>query len=212
MKLIKRYVEKLPSRSPTEGTDRCISSGMCWIDEEIIGKVLTDIKMLDFDNLYSKISVGLFNEGLVPQSELKNIEKIQTYLETKDQNLRTFCNSYFLYLHKIDINIPSNIVDYVKFMMEEIKENNDVIYVDTDRIFYRGDIDLLDIKLTHSNELTFDYLIMSAKKRYIYYNESNGGFFVRGYAHSNFWKKKSIEGIDKIKQRRREDRLDEILF
>ena len=198
MKLHKRHRDKLIELQESLTKDIknnepiTYTGGFCWANDVFIDKILEDVNTLDYVSLYPNIVVMLYDEGFVDKSESENIEKIRYFLNNrKDLKLdiakysdyKTFVNAYFGYLNNRNIKINSElskgliisalICYYTKLLYEETLEiNQNIIYIDTDRIFYIGDINLGDIDL-ESTKNRFDVLIMKQKKRYVAYDGHN---------------------------------------
>lgn len=104
-------------------------------------------------------------------------------------------------------------------MRELMEKNSNIIYIDTDSIYYTGEIDLLDIELKYEIEKLCYFFIFAKKKIIRFYN--NGEFKIKGFSSKH--KYYDIDGIryntDDIvtkmkarnKARNRDNKIDEIL-
>lgn len=203
---IKKYISKL------NDNDDFFQGSFVKMNESIRNCVIQDVNVLTFNSMYATISVLLFNEKIIPETELENIKKIKTYLSTKDPNLKIFTNSYFGYLYKLDKRLSWYVMQIGNFIMENLYEKNEnIVYIDTDMILYTGDvIDLIDIDLKYEKR-KYDYFLMDVIKRYVYAIDNK--FYFRGYISRRERDIKKIENyISKIKLIMRNDKLNEILL
>lgn len=220
MKLIERYKSQLPHK----GDD--LIGGYNWIDNVVIDKLIHNVRVLNFDMpFYTKLILQFHKEGLIDIGT-KDADRIENYLNNikvlkNDVPMRTFINSYFGRLKDIDKN---KITQYTWLMYNEILQiNENILYIDTDMIFFTGDnINMFDINIPYSIDTKFDYLIMNGKKRYVAYDSQarckqeglqNPGFITRGFNSVGKGRNinKSEEYISTIKQVMRSDKLDLIL-
>ena len=165
------------------------------IDKELFGftnfvesyknVIIQDVYELSFNNLYATIAVGLFESGIDFSSY--NINKLKDYLENKPATnsidymaWKFLVNSSYGEIWKVDEKLALRITQYNHCMLLDICENNkSIIYVDTDTIYYTGDINLLDIDFKHELK-KLKYFFISAKKKLIRFYE-NGDIKITGY-------------------------------
>lgn len=195
MKLIQKYIN-----------DDIIRGGYCYLNNDVKGKVIKDVKFLSFNRLYSRIILLFYTEGLIniPKDDAK---KIEYYLElTKlDDNARIFINGYF---GRCNFNIRNKISSYCYLMIEDIiKRNNNIIYADTDSIFYIGDnICLYGIDIPFEIA-KIDYILFERIKYYLFCDKKMNEFKVKGPKRDN----KINEYMSNIKREIRNDKLKLIL-
>jgi hypothetical protein len=60
------------------------TSGFIWLNDDIKYKIIQNVTMTEISNLYPKILVDLFKNGLIPQSEFDNISKVNFILNNKE--------------------------------------------------------------------------------------------------------------------------------
>jgi hypothetical protein len=180
------------------------TSGFIWLNDDIKYKIIQNVTMTEISNLYPKILVDLFKNGLIPQSEFDNISKVNFILNNKEllkktedwQNLKFFVNSYYGKLSDPFNNInekyegiisTKRLQKYIEMEYTNLLSlNNNILYIDTDIIFSQGDIitnNIFDIQPIKENANIF--LIESIKK-YFYHDGDN--YVIRGKIDINKYK------------------------
>lgn len=222
IKLLDKYKELLENNNEKKGS-------FTYINNEEVGKVLKNVNIIEFDNLYIRLSIAIYNEGFLPESEKYNIEQLKKYIDDKSNDIITLGSkvthprAYFGYLaqkYKKE-NFAFLITSYMNYVMLDIIKENNVIYIDTDFIFYNGDINLDYLGLKH-DKYSIEYLTIISPKRFVTYSikseeelpkylisNKNDGFTVRGYHEKNINNAKPY--IETIKNKLREDNIDYII-
>lgn len=180
------------------------NSGFIWLNDDIKSKIIQNVTITEISNLYPKILVDLFKNGLIPQSEFDNISQINFILNNKEllkktedwQNLKFFVNSYYGKLSDpfSDLNKKYEGIISTKRLQKYIEMeytnllslNSNILYIDTDIIFSDGDIitnNIFDIQTIKENANVF--LIESIKK-YFYHDGNN--YVIRGKIDINKYK------------------------
>lgn len=201
MKLIHRYIDNFPTMG-----------GYCYLDNDIKGKLIKNVKYLSFSNMYIRIILMFYKNGIIniPEIDAKDIEYILN-LDKIDTGSLVFINSYFGKLH-YDERIK--ISNYGYLMCNDIiKNNNNIVYIDTDSIFYIGDnIDLLDIDMPFSIK-KMDYIIFDNTKKYIYYNKNTNEFKTNGLNYNSEKMYNRVnEYLSLIKKEIRNDKLGKFYY
>lgn len=184
MKLIKDFINKIDQdkRSPLSWTN---FGGFCWIGDNIKGKLFKDINILSFTKLYPMLIVLMCEDNIIEDKSVLILKE----LLNKNKDDRTLDESIFInsYYYSLDVDNRYRVSTYTKLMMEYILFlNKNIIYIDTDMIFYTGDeLNMGDVDLPNT-QCKFDYLIMDGRKKYVIYEpytSSNGEekFRVFGY-------------------------------
>jgi hypothetical protein len=216
MKLIERY--KLDVDNPKG------NGGFVWINSLFIEILTSDVKMLTFESLYSSLIVRLYDGGYIPKSEERQIEKIKYYLDNKTvlkltdtnkyEELRVFTNGYYGRLGYWNKNLSDLVTQYTYQMWEDILDRNKtsnkitIVYIDTDRIFFKGDLDLFDIDFKYEIE-NIDQIYFKRVKQYII--SKDGLISKRGY-HIKGPKKYDDEGVvSEMRSINRSKKIDSIL-
>ena len=210
--MIERYIDRLNVKmgSPWIGS-------YIWMNDSISGVIFKDVKMLSFFKIYPIIMMQFYKEGLIdiPKNDAK---KMENYLNNthliKDDSDRLFVNGYY---GKITNDDRLNISCYLCLMYNEIlSKNKNIIYIDTDIIYYTGEeIDLFDIDLPHEIIKEIDYFVILNKKRYIKYNSKKCIFEEKGFGRNTTPFKYNVPIADKyiseIRTLIRNDKLEKIL-
>lgn len=180
------------------------NSGFIWLNDSIKSKFIQNVTITEIPNLYPKILIDLFKNGLISQSEFDNISQINFILNNKEllkktedwQNLKFFVNSYYGKLsnpfNKINENYEGiistrRLQKYIEMEYTNLLGiNSNILYIDTDIIFSDGDIitnNIFDIQTIKENVNVF--LIESVKK-YFYHDGNN--YIIRGKIDINKYK------------------------
>lgn len=195
MKLIQKYIDYNLKKG-----------GYVYLNNSIKGEILKNVKCLSFSKLYARIILLFYKEALIDIPE-DDALKVEYYLSlTKlDDNAKMFINGYYA---RYDFNSQNKISSYCYLMLEDIvKKNNNIIYADTDGVYYTGDkIDLFDIDIPVNEIEEFDYISFIRIKCYVSHSKKTNEFKINGIRNTSTDKYKS-----EIKQEIRNDKLEVIL-
>lgn len=207
MKLLKEYIDKLPTDLEWNPFD-FVKKNIHWLNQSAKDVLLEDLIKIDFNSLYPNILVGLFNEGLLDIKFKKDIEKLQWFLERREEikrlsrdeylKWRTFANSLYL-----KVKSPL-VVEYLHLIYTDIlKEySEDIIYIDVDMIICKKDIDASKIP-TSSEKSEVEYFYIENLKKYIIF--ADGQLETKG--HKLFTKKDLLQLVKREIRTRRLDKL-----
>lgn len=222
MKLIDKYLSKIDlSNLKNYG-------GYNWINPYIKEVPLKNVMQLSFNSLYPNIICGIVDSGLhdkdIGASKDGLKKSLETFKETfeyycnnrvslkinnpeKYQELKKNINSFYGqlgFLSKTDMapNYPGFVTEYLRHYLDDLLSKNSgmILYIDTDRIFYVGEIDLLKFNIPYDIE-QIDYIMFSEKKRYVMQKDE---IITRGY-HKN-----AQEAIDILRRYIRNDKIEEL--
>ena len=205
MKLLDKYFAKI------DFTSKNLDGGFFWMNSEIKNKPLKDIKKIDFNSLYANITTGLVNRGIhlserdsvkISLDGFKDLfESFESDKHTLKVNnpsrygeLKASINSFigslfFLSRTEMSLNYSSFITQYLKYFYQDLLENNkNILYIDTDSIFYSGEIDLLDFNVDYTQE-KFEYILFVEERRYVTYTKGI-------YKTFGSWSKKKYESFE----------------
>jgi len=202
--MIQRYIDRLGEKG---------SGGFfVWLDYSMSCKILKNVKVLCFNKLYPTILMILYKKGIIniPEDDAKKMDHYLNNIDLiKDDIDRMFVNGYY---SKIDIDGRYKISYYAYLMYEEILEKNEnIIYIDTDSIYYIDNIDLFDIDLPFKIE-ELDYFVIANKKRFVQYNSKKCIFEEKGFGRKTTGlSTKSDKYISEIRAEIRSDKLEKIL-
>lgn len=161
--------------------DLSISGGYNYINDKFKNTIIKNVNLIEFENLYANIIIQFHEYGInfTEAVGINDIFKLKELLKNKELYYKTekweewklFVNTFY---KKIDIfsyatnsDLHNLIVQYAYQIMKELSENNkSIIYIDTDCIYYKGNINLLDINLKYKVK-KINYFLFSGKKRYI---------------------------------------------
>jgi len=217
MKLLEKYQIKVDLENiKTYG-------GYNYINPHIKEVPLKNVMKLNFNSLYPNIICGLVESELhetAKESVKKSLEGFKENFEYFDSNkgilklndpqkyqeLKTNINSFYGklgFLSSTDMapNYPGFVIEYLRHYYDDLlKRNQNVLYIDTDTIFYAGEIDLLGFNIPYDVE-SIDYIMFSEKKRYVMLKDE---IVTRGY-HKN-----AQEAISILKRYIRNDKIEDL--
>ena len=192
MKLLDKYISPIKLDNPS------FRGGYVFFNNLLTDVPLKDIKLLDFESLYPHIICQFVESNYhrqLPQkmqAELEIFRSTFEYFQLNKSELKKDAKLYGDYKLKINsfygklglysknelcINIPYIITEYLKNYYEDLidKNRDSVYYIDTDRIIYTGEINLLGFNVPYNVE-KLDYVIFSGIKKYVSYK--NGKFYI----------------------------------
>jgi len=177
------------------------------------GNLYENITRIDFIALYPSILIGLFNEGLLNEKWVNDIDRVKWFLKNRKElkllpsgeyeKWKIHCNSLY---EKIK---SSYVVEYVDmFYTDLIEKYGDlIIYNDVDSLYLKIDKVSFESKewITELKDFKYDiqfinYLYLEDKKKYIEQEES-GNINTKGFRDEN--KKQNLLNIIKREVRRR---------
>jgi DNA polymerase elongation subunit (family B) len=220
MKLIDKYLSKID-------LDNLKSyGGYNWINPYIKEVPLKNVMQLSFNSLYPNIICGIVESGLHKSTSCsdglkKSLESFKEKFEYFDFNKRNLkltnpskyselkkgINSFYGqlgFLSKTDMspNYPGFVTEYLRYYYDDLLSRNSgmILYIDTDTIFYVGEIDLLEFNIPYDIE-HIDYIMFSEKKRYVMQKSE---MITKGY-HKN-----AQDAIDILRRYIRNDKIEEL--
>lgn len=217
MKLLEKYSSRIDIKNiKTTG-------GYNWLNPNIKNVPLKNVIKLEFSSLYPNIICGIVEDGLHLEASSgisKTLENFKNQFDffTKNRlnlknnpedykNYKATINSFYGklgFLSQIDKspNFAGFVTEYLRHYYDDLLKKNSgaILYVDTDTIFYAGDIDLLNINVPYDTEV-IDYIIFTEKKRYVMHKDE---IIARGY-HKN-----AQDAINFLKTFIRNDKIEEL--
>ena len=223
MKLAKEYSDKLTINSNINDPNYC--HGVVHLNENKSKQILKDVNVIEFNYLYFNIIVGLYDNNMFGGKYTTEVERIRNFLTNRESYKKlnnytytselVFSNSFFGVLIKNDIEFAELISQYAKIMWNDIQSNNnsdDIIYIDTDMIFYKND---LNIRYINSEYFPYEtkklsYLWMEGKKKYVYLHDNkikSKGFYFKSGRIDNIGI--NIESL--LRSEQRSDKIGQLL-
>ena len=222
MKLLDKY--KVAIGNPDyEFTNSYQSGGFNWLNPLIKGVPLKEVKQLSFSSLYPNIICGLVESGYheMASEKLKlgmiefnqkfdYFSKNRSVLKSDSEvykEYKTYINSFYGtlgYMSKIeDVDFITMVAQYLNAFYNDLLEvnKNKILYIDTDTIFYCGELDLLGFNVNYDIE-EIPYILIEEKKRYVTKKED---FESKGYRGKNVQ-----SAIDLLKTLVREDKIEKL--
>ena len=221
MKLLDKY--KIAISNPDyEFTNSYQSGGFNWLNPLIKGVPLKEVKQLSFSTLYPNIICGLVESGYheMASEKLKlgmiefnqkfdYFSKNRSVLKSDSEvykEYKTYINSFYGtlgYMSKIEDVDFITIAQYLNAFYNDLLEvnKNKILYIDTDTIFYCGELDLLGFNVNYDIE-EIPYILIEEKKRYVTKKED---FESKGYRGKNVQR-----AIDLLKTLVREDKIEKL--
>ena len=222
MKLLDKY--KIAISNPDyEFTNSYQSGGFNWLNPLIKGVPLKEVKQLSFSTLYPNIICGLVESGYheMASEKLKlgmieinqkfdYFSKNRSVLKSDSEvykEYKTYINSFYGtlgYMSKIeDVDFITMVAQYLNAFYNDLLEvnKNKILYIDTDTIFYCGELDLLGFNVNYDIE-EIPYILIEEKKRYVTKKED---FESKGYRGKNVQ-----SAIDLLKTLVREDKIEKL--
>ena len=222
MKLLDKY--KIAISNPDyEFTNSYQSGGFNWLNPLIKGVPLKEVKQLSFSTLYTNIICGLVESGYHEMASEKvklgmiefnqkfdYFSKNRSVLKSDSEvykEYKTYINSFYGtlgYMSKIeDVDFITMVAQYLNAFYNDLLEvnKNKILYIDTDTIFYCGELDLLGFNVNYDIE-EIPYILIEEKKRYVTKKED---FESKGYRGKNVQ-----SAIDLLKTLVREDKIEKL--
>ena len=222
MKLLDKY--KVAIGNPDyEFTNSYQSGGFNWLNPLIKGVPLKEVKQLSFSSLYPNIICGLVESGYHEMASeklklgmIEFIEKFDYFSKNKlviksDTNLykeyKTYINSFYGtlgYMSKVEeIDFITMVAQYLNAFYNDLLavNKNKILYIDTDTIFYCGELDLLGFNVNYDIE-EIPYILIEELKRFVIKKED---FESKGYKGKNVQR-----AIDLLKTLVREDKIEKL--
>ena len=218
MKLIEKYLSKVDFENiKTYG-------GYNYINPYIKEVPLKNVMQLSFNSLYPNIICGMVEAGIhktAKENVQKSLESFKESFEYFDLNKRNLklndpdkyleqkknINSFYGklgFLSNTDMapNYPGFVTEYLRHYYDDLLKRNQniILYIDTDTIFFAGEINLLEFNIPFDIE-NVEYVMFSEKKRYVMLKSE---IVTRGY-HKN-----AQEAIDILKRYIRNDKIEEL--
>ena len=218
MKLIEKYLSKVDFENiKTYG-------GYNYINPYIKEIPLKNVMQLSFNSLYPNIICGMVEAGIhktAKENVQKSLESFKESFEYFDLNKRNLklndpdkyleqkknINSFYGklgFLSNTDMapNYPGFVTEYLRHYYDDLLKRNQniILYIDTDTIFFAGEINLLEFNIPFDIE-NVEYVMFSEKKRYVMLKSE---IVTRGY-HKN-----AQEAIDILKRYIRNDKIEEL--
>jgi hypothetical protein len=222
MKLLDKYKGAI-SNPDYEFTNSYQSGGFNWLNPLIKGVPMKEVKQLSFSSLYPNIICGLVESGYHEMASeklklgmIEFIEKFDYFSKNKlviksDTNLykeyKTYINSFYGtlgYMSKVEeIDFITMVAQYLNAFYNDLLEvnKNKILYIDTDTIFYCGELDLLGFNVNYDIE-EIPYILIEELKRYVIKKED---FESKGYRGKNIQ-----SAIDLLKTLVREDKIEKL--
>jgi hypothetical protein len=222
MKLLDKYKGAI-SNPDYEFTNSYQSGGFNWLNPLIKGVPMKEVKQLSFSSLYPNIICGLVESGYHEMASeklklgmIEFIEKFDHFSKNKlviksDTNLykeyKTYINSFYGtlgYMSKVEeIDFITMVAQYLNAFYNDLLavNKNKILYIDTDTIFYCGELDLLGFNVNYDIE-EIPYILIEELKRYVIKKED---FESKGYRGKNIQ-----SAIDLLKTLIREDKIEKL--
>ena len=222
MKLLDKY-KKAIDNPDYEFTNSYQSGGFNWLNPLIKGVPMKGVKQLSFSTLYPNIICGLVESGYheMASEKLKlgmiefnqkfdYFSKNRSVLKSDSEvykEYKTYINSFYGtlgYMSKVEeIDFITMVAQYLNAFYNDLLEvnKNKILYIDTDTIFYCGELDLLGFNVNYDIE-EIPYILIEEKKRYVTKKED---FESKGYRGKNVQ-----SAIDLLKTLVREDKIEKL--
>jgi len=222
MKLLDKYKRAIDNPD-YQFTNSYQSGGFNWLNPLIKGVPMKEVKQLSFSSLYPNIICGLVESGYHEMASeklklgmIEFIEKFDYFSKNKlviksDTNLykeyKTYINSFYGtlgYMSKVEeIDFITMVAQYLNAFYNDLLEvnKNKILYIDTDTIFYCGELDLLGFNVNYDIE-EIPYILIEELKRYVIKKED---FESKGYRGKNIQ-----SAIDLLKTLIREDKIEKL--
>ena len=222
MKLLDKY-KKAIDNPDYEFTNSYQSGGFNWLNPLIKGVPMKEVKQLSFSSLYPNIICGLVESGYHEMASeklklgmIEFIEKFDYFSKNRSvlksdsevyKEYKTYINSFYGtlgYMSKIeDVDFITMVAQYLNAFYYDLLEvnKNKILYIDTDTIFYCGELDLLGFNVNYDIE-EIPYILIEELKRYVIKKED---FESKGYKGKNVQ-----SAIDLLKTLVREDKIEKL--
>ena len=226
MKLLDKYKRAI-GNPDYEFTNSYQSGGFNWLNPLVKGIPMKEVKQLSFSTLYPNIICGLVKSGYHEMAServklsmiefdnkfdffYKNVKVLKSDPDVY-KDYKVYINSFYgtlAYMSKVggDVDFVTMVAQYLNsFYNDLLKVNkNKILYIDTDTIFYCGELDLLGFNVNYDIE-EIPYILIEEKKRYVTKKED---FEAKGYHGSRV--KNVQRAIDLLKTLVREDKIEKL--
>lgn len=223
MRLLDKYKAAI-SNPDYEFTNSYQTGGFNWLNPLIKGVPLKEVKKLSFSSLYQNIICGLVDSGYhqMASQKLKSgmiefnqrfhyFDNNKSVLKSDSEvykDYKTYINSFYGtlgYMSKVsgDIDFVTMVAKYLNAFYNDLlhRNKNKILYIDTDTIFYCGELDLLEFNVNYDIE-EIPYILIEDLKRYVIKKED---FESKGYRGKNVQR-----AIDLLKTLVREDKIEKL--
>jgi DNA polymerase elongation subunit (family B) len=217
MRLIKKYYEDLDIDNLEK------KAGFNYLNPNFKDIVLKNVIELSFTSLYPNIICGIANSPLYYHASPKFQRELQTFQNTlsyfnknryrlkisdppRYKQLKTDVNSFYSnlqYYHKFlkEKDYASFVTCYLRnFYTHLLKENANIIYIDTDIIYYIDSINLLGFDNPNTQE-NCEYIMFEGLKKYVMKKEE---IVAKGYL------KNAQEALDVFKKYIRNEKIESL--
>lgn len=174
----KRHKDILISEIPNIDPNKSYGS-VIWINDNMRSIPIESVKLYEFSHMYPHIMLMMHDEGISPIPQY--IDRLRNFLQNEDhlrKSLpeadfileRTWMRSLYGILVRKKESIPGLISSYLNLIYGDILKDNskDVIYIDTDNIFTKKEIQIDSPIPLRSYDIPVFYI--ESKKRYVYYD------------------------------------------
>lgn len=223
MKLLEKYVKKINILDDTK------QGGFNWLNSNISQIPQSDVKKLQFSYLYPTLITGFIDldwHKNTKESVRLTFDNFKNFFNKFQKNINVIKNDKDLYEEykvtlnsfygKLDImtlfghslNYSGYLSQYLKFYYTDLIEKNKdkILYIDTDQIFYKGEIDLLDFPTSYEIE-NIDYVLFAGKQKYVYLKDDKVTIRGKKYQWSEV---ESNNCVRKLKSFVRQDKINKI--
>lgn len=223
MKLLDKYVNKINISDDRKGEN------FNWLNPNIAQIPKCSVKKLQFSHLYPSLICGFIEldwHKNTKESVRLTFENFRDFFNKfqkdfniikKDKNLykeyKTKANSFYGKLDLMTLfghspNYSGYLSQYLKFYYSDLIEKNldKILYIDTDQIFFTGEIDLLDFPTSYELE-NIDYVLFAGKKKYVYLKENKINIFGEKYQWSE---SESSKCVTRLKVFARQNKIKEL--
>jgi hypothetical protein len=151
--LIERAKEKLKLRQ----------SPIFFLNRPKTKKMFKNVKVVEFQSLYNQILIQMWDEGLLPESEKEDIEKLKL---SHTDLYRYHFHSYFAGLYKRGLDSGEFALSYASSFHDNLIKTalNDIIFIDSEKIYC---VNLSPIILDQLKDLNIDYKIINLEYLWI---------------------------------------------
>jgi DNA polymerase elongation subunit (family B) len=197
--------------------------GFLWLNPFVKGIPMKRVKKLQFSQLYPHIICGLIDSGYhemasdkLKMGMIEFSEKFNYFCKNKSllksdpelyKEYKMYINSFYGtigYMSKVeDVDYIEMLGQYLTAYYTDLLKANTykILYIDTDTIFYCGELDLLGFNINYDIE-EIPYILIEEKKRYITKKED---FEAKGYRGKNIQ-----NAIDLLKTIIRDDKIEKL--
>lgn len=126
-------------------------------------KVFKNVKLVELQSFYSQILIQMWDEGLLPESEKEDIEKLKM---SHIDEFKYHFHSYFGSIYKRGLDSGEFALSYASSFHENLIKTalNDIIFIDSEKIYC---VNLSPIILDQLKDLNIDYRIINLEYLWI---------------------------------------------